>query len=91
MFRVTPAVLEHRTHCLGFANQETAHVNVWKNRLGELGLPVGPWLRELKRAVVENRRDDYPIKVDLTSNRQMSALMRTPPRRHKPTCYPTAT
>jgi ribonuclease Z len=63
LFRVTAAVLEHRTPCLAFAVQETAHVNVWKNRLSELGLPVGPWLRELKRAAVENRRDDYPIKV----------------------------
>ncbi len=66
-FRVTIAVLEHRTPCLGFAVQETAHVNVWKNRLSKLGLPVGPWLRELKRAAVENRSDDYPIEVGLRS------------------------
>jgi len=62
-FRVTTAVLQHRTTCLGFAIEETAHVNVWKNRLSELGLPVGPWLRELKRAVIDDRRDDYPIDV----------------------------
>ncbi len=66
-FRVTTAVLEHRTPCLGFAIQEAAHVNVWKNRLSELGLPVGPWLRELKRAVVKNREDNYPIHVGLRS------------------------
>ena len=66
-FRVTTAVLEHRTPCLGFAIEEGAHVNVWKNRLSELGLPVGPWLRELKRAVIENREDDYPIHVGLRS------------------------
>ena len=66
-FQVTTSVLEHRTPCLGFAIEETAHVNVWKSRLSELGLPVGPWLRELKRAVIENRRDDYPIRVGLTS------------------------
>ena len=52
-FQVTTAVLEHRTPCLGFAIEEAAHVNVWKNRLSELGLPVGPSLRELKRAVIE--------------------------------------
>ncbi len=62
-FRVTTAVLEHRTPCLGFAIAEAAHINVWKNRLAELRLPVGPWLRELKRAVIENRADDYPIQV----------------------------
>jgi len=59
--------LEHRTPCLGFAIEEGAHVNVWKNRLSELGLPVGPWLRELKRAVIENREDDYPIHVGFRS------------------------
>jgi len=62
-FCVTGAVLEHRTPCLGFALEEAVHVNVWKSRLSELGLPVGAWLHELKRAVVENRPDDYPISV----------------------------
>jgi len=62
-FRVETAVLEHRTSCLAFAIEETAHVNVWKNRLHELGLPIGPWLRELKRAVVEKRPDDDLIEV----------------------------
>ncbi len=62
-FRVTTAALEHRTPCLGFAIAEAAHVNVWKNRLAELRLPIGPWLRELKHAVVENRADDYSIQV----------------------------
>ena len=62
-FRVSTAILEHRTPCLGFAIEEAAHVNVWKNRLLELGLAVGPWLRDLKRAVIENRSDDYPIQI----------------------------
>jgi ribonuclease Z len=66
-FQVTTAVLEHRTPCLGFAIEEAAHVNVWKNRLSELGLAVGPWLRQLKRAVIENRPDDYPIPVGVKS------------------------
>jgi ribonuclease Z len=57
--------LEHRTPCLGFAIEEATHVNVWKNRLAELGLPVGPWLRELKRAIIDGEPDDYPIRIDL--------------------------
>jgi ribonuclease Z len=28
-----------------------------------LGLPVGAWLRELKRAAIENRPDDAPVRV----------------------------
>jgi len=66
MFWVATAILEHRTPCLAFALEEAAHVNIWKNRLFARGLPVGAWLRELKRAVVEDRPDDYPIAVPLT-------------------------
>lgn len=62
-FRVVTAVLEHRTPCLAFAIQEAAHVNVWKNRLEELGLPIGPWLRELKQAVIEKKSDDELIEA----------------------------
>jgi ribonuclease Z len=62
-FRVSAAILEHRTPCLGFAIEEAAHVNIWKNRLAQMGLPVGPWLRELKRAVTENMPDHYPIRI----------------------------
>ncbi|HEY4736080.1 MAG TPA: MBL fold metallo-hydrolase [Xanthobacteraceae bacterium] len=62
-FRVSTAVLEHRTPCLGFAIEETAHVNVWKNRLAEMGLPVGPWLRELKLAVIENKPSEQLIQI----------------------------
>jgi ribonuclease Z len=60
-FLVRAAFLEHSTACLGFAVEEKTHVNVWKNRLAELGLPVGPWLAELKRAVIEGAHDDMPM------------------------------
>ena len=63
-YRVSVAMLEHRMPCLGFALQETTHVNVWKPRLIERGLSVGPWLKALKRAFVEERPDDCPISVD---------------------------
>jgi ribonuclease Z len=62
--RVSAAILEDGTTCLAFALQEAAHVNVWRNRLLERGLPVGPWLRSLKQAVVERRSDDHLIKID---------------------------
>jgi ribonuclease Z len=66
-FRVSIALLEHRTPCLAFAIEEAVHVNVWKNRLAELALPVGAWLRELKRAVIENRSDDFTLRIDCNS------------------------
>lgn len=49
--------------CLAYALEESAHVNVWKNRLQELGLPVGAWLRELKHAVLCNEAEDTQIHV----------------------------
>jgi ribonuclease Z len=62
-FRISTAVLEHHTPCLGFAIEEPAHFNIWKTRLAKLGLPVGPGLRDLKRAVIENRPDDFPVRI----------------------------
>ena len=62
-FRVRAAFLDHDVPCLAFALEESVHVNVWKNRLAELGLPTGPWLRAVKRAVVAGAPDDTPIEV----------------------------
>jgi ribonuclease Z len=60
-FRVRAAFLDHRTACLGFAVEEKTHVNVWKNRLAELGVPVGPWLKDLKDAVQRGAADETPV------------------------------
>lgn len=62
-FRVRAAFLDHGTPCLGFAIEEKTHVNVWKNRLTEFGLVVGPWLKELKDAVTRNASDATPVRA----------------------------
>jgi ribonuclease Z len=49
--------------CLAYALQEQAHVNVWKNRLHELGLPVGAWLRDLKQAVLRSEPEQWQMRV----------------------------
>ena len=49
--------------CLAYALQEQAHINVWKNRLQELGLPVGAWLRDMKQAVLRNEPEQWQIQV----------------------------
>lgn len=46
-----------------FAFEEHTHLNVWKNRLDELGLPTGPWLTELKRRVRTGQSDDTTVEV----------------------------
>jgi ribonuclease Z len=53
--------LDHHGPTLGFAVAEAAHVNVWKNRLDERGLPTGPWLQALKRAVAGGAPGGTPI------------------------------
>ncbi len=62
-FRVRAAFLDHDIPCLAFALEESVHVNVWKNRLAELGLPTGPWLRAVKRAVIAGAPDETAIEV----------------------------
>jgi ribonuclease Z len=67
-FRVRTVFLEHRTPCLAFAVEEKAHVNIWKNRLDEMGLPVGPWVRALKEAVLAGAPDDAPVRASWKEN-----------------------
>jgi len=59
--KVHCAVLDHGVPCLGFALQEALHVNVWPNRLAELGLLPGAWLRDAKRAIIAGAPDDTPL------------------------------
>ncbi len=63
-FRVRTIPLEHHAiPSLAFAFEEHTHLNVWKNRLDELGLPTGPWLTELKEQVRAGAPENTPIKV----------------------------
>ncbi len=59
--RIRAAFLQHSIPCLAYAFEEKLHVNFMKNRLEQLGLPVGPWLSELKRAVLRGEPDHTVI------------------------------
>ena len=59
----TRAFDHHGLPSLAFRFEEKTHINVWKNRLDELGLPTGPWLTELKQRVRDGASDDTPIAV----------------------------
>ncbi len=63
-FRVRTLPLDHHgIASLAFAFEEGTHLNVWKNRLEELGLPTGPWLTQLKEQVRAGAPDHTPIRV----------------------------
>lgn len=62
-YAVHAAFLDHRTACLAFCLVEAEHINVWKPKLEALGLPTGPWLTQLRRAIREGAPDGTPIRV----------------------------
>lgn len=63
LFKVrTMAFAHHNIVSLGFCFEESTHINVWKNRLDERGLPSGPWLTELKRLA----RSGAPVDTRVT-------------------------
>src|SRR5262249_48856566 len=62
-FRVEGTMLDHGIPCLAFAFEEKLRVNVWREGLRRLGLPVGAWLREAKRAVRQGASDHSQVCV----------------------------
>ena len=74
--RLRAGVLDHGTPCLGFALEEAAHLNVWRNRLAEQGLPTGPWLAGLKAAVLAGLGDAHPIRVYARASEAEAAPVR---------------
>jgi ribonuclease Z len=62
-FQVRTAFLDHGIPCLAFSLEEKFHVNIWKSGLEELGLPTGPWLREVKYAALRGEPDSTPFRA----------------------------
>lgn len=60
---VSAAILDHMIPCLGFSVQEHFHVNIKKNEVAALGLTVGPWLKEFKTALYEQKPPDTQFDV----------------------------
>jgi ribonuclease Z len=62
-FSVDAALLDHKVDCIGLALTENYSVNIVKEGLKELQLPVGPWLSEFKGAIYEGWNPDEPFRV----------------------------
>jgi ribonuclease Z len=62
-FKVKAAILEHDIQCLAYSMEEDFHINIDKAALESLGLPVGPWLSELKRTIRGRMSDETEIEV----------------------------
>jgi ribonuclease Z len=62
-YSVKSVFLDHKIPSLAFSLQERQRVNIRKNALERMGLPVGPWLTHLKDAILNNEPDDTPVQV----------------------------
>jgi len=62
-FEIKAACLTHQIPCLCFSLKEDFHINIDKAALNRLGLPVGPWLSEFKRALRENTAGNREFKI----------------------------
>ncbi len=62
-FSVHAVHLDHKIPCLGLSLKEHFHVNVLKDRLKGLNLPVGPWLKKFKDAIYNKENEETLFKV----------------------------
>jgi ribonuclease BN (tRNA processing enzyme) len=63
-FRVRATVLEHVSPVLAYALEPARQLNVRKDQLRARGLEPGPWLGELKRNLLADRRDAAVVLPD---------------------------
>jgi len=76
-FRVRGRFVDHGIPCLAYAIEEKAHVKMARDRIDALGVSPGPWLRELKQAVLGGAPDSTPIEVHWRDRDGAHAMTRT--------------
>ena len=62
-FSVHATHLDHKIPCLGFNLKERFHVNIMKDSLKRLKIPVGQWLRRFKGALYEEHDPEEDFQV----------------------------
>jgi ribonuclease Z len=63
-FSVKAIHLDHKIPCLAFKLEERFHVNIIKERLDEMGIPVGPWLRRFKDKLYQSEDPEEPFSIE---------------------------
>ncbi|MGZ5250952.1 MAG: ribonuclease Z [Caldimonas sp.] len=77
LFRVRGRFVDHEMPCLAFLIEEKARPRVAKDRLAALGVCTGPWLRELKLAILSAAPADTPIHIRWRDRRGEHELTRS--------------
>jgi len=75
-FRVRGRFVDHDIPCLAYALEEKARVRVATDRLAELGVTTGPWLHELKQAVLTGAPGETPIRLQWRDRQGEHAMTR---------------
>lgn len=70
-FSVRGVLVDHRIPCLALALEERIYVNIIKEGLKALELPVGPWLNRFKQAIYEGQDLGSSICVTWTKGGQI--------------------
>jgi ribonuclease Z len=65
MFTVKAVALNHRIPSFAYSLEEQFHINVNKQKLHDAGLPVGGWLKDVKRYVWEGKPDEFRVRATL--------------------------
>ncbi len=68
-FKVSALILDHGIPCMGFSIKEQFHVNIIKENVESLGLEIGPWLRNLKDALLKQQKPDSEFEICSVENK----------------------
>jgi len=62
-FKIESVHLDHRIPCLAFSLVERFHININKDTLIKLGFSVGPWLRDLKEYIWDDKPEGTMMEI----------------------------
>lgn len=64
-FKIKGLVLSHQIPVISYSLEEEFHININKVVLTDMGLPVGPWLSDFKKALREHMAEDRSLDTEI--------------------------